>query len=105
SPMRFVPNLRPGLLPRSTPKALKTGNFNHVPMIIGSNRNEWRLFVAMLHDLTPAGPLKAADYESTIQSTLLLSPKDTRAIVAEYPLGDYKSPDLAMAAVGTDAAF
>jgi len=105
SPLRFVPNTRSGLLPRTLLEALKTGQFNQVPMMEGSNRNEWRLFVAMEHDLTPAGPLQAANYESAVQATLLISSKETQAITGEYPLSDYKSPDLAMAAVGTDAAF
>lgn len=105
SPLRFVPNIRAGLLPRSMLEALESGQFNQVPMIEGSNRNEWRLFVALEHDLTPNGPIKAADYVSAIQSTLLISKDDAQTIAQEYPLSDYPSADLAMAAVGTDAAF
>jgi para-nitrobenzyl esterase len=42
----MVPNLDGFVLPLTVRSALSTGQFNRVPVIEGSNHDEWRLFVA-----------------------------------------------------------
>jgi para-nitrobenzyl esterase len=83
--------------------ALASGNFSHVPVIEGSNHDEWRLFVALAegegHFVT------AANYQATIRSTLFVSRRLASLIATEYPLSAYQSAPLAMSAVGTDAIF
>ncbi len=84
-------------------QALSSGNFSHVPVIDGSNHDEWRLFVALA---TAEGqPVTAANYQATIESTLQVSPQLAAIIATQYPLSAYPSPPLAMGAVGTDGIF
>jgi para-nitrobenzyl esterase len=83
--------------------ALASGNFTHVPVIDGSNHDEWRLFVAL--STFEGDPVTTANYQQTIATTLFISPQLAAIVAAQYPLSDYPSPPLAMSAVGTDAIF
>ena len=91
------------VLPRPLKTALTSGKFNHVPVIDGSNHDEWRLFVALA--VFEGHPVTAANYKSRIASTLHVSAQIAAAIVKEYPLKRYPSPALALSALGTDAIF
>jgi len=91
------------ILPRSPGDAFETGKFNRVPVIDGSNHDEYRLFTAIDFDLTAAGPLKAADYPGVIKGTF--GATLGAAVLNVYPLADYTSPDLAFAAALTDVTF
>jgi para-nitrobenzyl esterase len=91
------------ILPRSPGAAFAAGAFNRVPVIDGSNHDEYRLFAALDFDLTPAGPLTAAEYPNVIAATF--GTKLAPAILKIYPLSDYTSPDLAFAAALTDVTF
>ena len=84
-------------LPLSINTALKTGQFNRVPVLNGSNHDEYRQFLAAF-----AG-LSAADYPFAVASVYgaSLAP----AIVARYPVASYAKPVLALAAVITDQTF
>jgi len=83
--------------------ALADGNFSHVPVIDGSNHDEWRLFVALATFL--GHPVTAANYLATIAATLHIPARIARIIAKQYPLTAYQSPPLAMSAVGTDGIF
>ena len=72
-------------------------------MIIGTNHDEWRLFVAL--SALAGAPVTAANYQAMISSTLGVPAAVAAVIAAEYPLSDYPSPSLALGAVGTDAIF
>jgi para-nitrobenzyl esterase len=72
-------------------------------VIIGTNHDERRLFVAI--DQLVGDPVTAGNYESMIQSSLDVSPATAAEVVAKYPLSSYASPALALAAVGTDDSF
>jgi para-nitrobenzyl esterase len=100
----YQPNLDGNLLPQSIGTALSSGQFNHVPVIIGTNRDEWRLFVG-LAQLEGGPAVTAANYQSMIASTLGVSAAAATAIAAQYPLSAYASPAEALGAVGTDAIF
>jgi para-nitrobenzyl esterase len=92
------------VLPEPLRDAFKAGRFNQVPIIEGSNHDEFRLFVALLYDLV-GGPLTADQYDAAVASLLQIPLDLAPLITSHYPLSDYDSPDLALAAIGTDAGF
>jgi para-nitrobenzyl esterase len=99
----YRPNIDTEVLPRSVGDAFRSGRFQHVPIVNGTNRDEWRLMVAAG---TLAGrPVTAANYPAMISSALGVSPAQAAVIAAEYPSTAYPSPALALGAVGTDAVF
>jgi para-nitrobenzyl esterase len=83
--------------------AFVSGHFNHVPVIDGSNHDEWRLFVALA--TFEGHPVTAANYQPMIASTLHVSSRIAAIIAGQYPLSGYQSPALALSALGTDAIF
>jgi para-nitrobenzyl esterase len=91
------------VLPQSIGTALASGDFARVPVIDGTNHDEWRLFVAIFEPLT--GPVTAANYQSMIASTASVSPAEAAVVAAHYPLSSFPSPAEALGAVGTDAIF
>jgi para-nitrobenzyl esterase len=99
----YTPNLNSEVLPETLGTAFSTGAFNRVPIINGTNHDEWRLFVA-LSELT-GNPVTAANYQSMISSTLGVSAAVAAVIAARYPLSAFPSPSVALGAVGTDAIF
>jgi para-nitrobenzyl esterase len=99
----YTPNINSEVLPESLGAAFATGNFNRVPIINGTNRDEWRLFVALSE--LEGNPVTASNYQSMISSTLGVSPAAAAVIAAEYPLSAFASPSVALGAVGTDAIF
>jgi para-nitrobenzyl esterase len=92
------------VLPQPIPDAFASGEFNRVPVIEGSNHDEFRLFVALLFDLV-GGPVTAAEYPDAVATLLGVPPVVAPLIVSHYQLSDYASPDLALSALATDAAF
>jgi para-nitrobenzyl esterase len=99
----YTPNINSEILPETLKAAFATGNFNRVPIINGTNRDEWRLFVA-LSELA-GNPVTASNYQSMISSTLSVPPAVAAVIAAKYPLSAFASPSIALGAVGTDAIF
>ena len=99
----YTPNINSEVLPETLGTAFATGNFNRVPIINGTNRDEWRLFVA-LSELA-GNPVTASNYQSMISSTLEVPAAVATVIAAEYPLTAFPSPSVALGAVGTDAIF
>jgi para-nitrobenzyl esterase len=91
------------VLTQSLKTALASGDFARVPVIDGTNHDEWRLFVALAE--AEGHFVTAANYQATIASTLFVSRSLASIIATEYPLRAYSSPPLAMSAVGTDAIF
>jgi para-nitrobenzyl esterase len=102
----YRPDIDGQVLTQPIGSALASGQFNRVPVIIGTNRDEWRLFVAQ-SELPPRdGPaVTTANYRAMIGGTLGVPASAASAIAAEYPLTAYPSPSLALGAVGTDAIF
>jgi len=100
----YTPDVDGAVLPETIKTALATGRFSHVPVVVGTNHDEWRLFVALAQiDGGPA--VTAADYQTMIASTLGVPAAAAAAIAAVYPLSSYSSPSVALGAVGTDAIF
>ncbi|HXL93719.1 MAG TPA: carboxylesterase/lipase family protein [Streptosporangiaceae bacterium] len=100
----YRPDIDGTVLTQSIGPALASGHFNRVPVINGTNRDEWRLFVAQAQ-LDGAPPVTAANYEASIASLLGVPATAAAAIAAQYPLSAYSSPPVALGAVGTDAIF
>lgn len=92
------------VLPQTIRAAIESGQFNRVPVVQGSNHDEWRLFVALNIEL-PTGPITPERYPGTIGATLGIPEAATAPFVAEYPLDRYPSPGEALGALGTDAIF
>jgi para-nitrobenzyl esterase len=99
----YTPNINSEVLPETLGTAFATGNFNHVPIINGTNHDEWRLFVAL--DELAGNPVTASNYQSMISSTLGAPAAVAAVIATEYPLTAFPSPSVALGAVGTDAIF
>jgi para-nitrobenzyl esterase len=97
------PDIDGTVLTQSIGTALATGDFSHVPVIDGTNHDEWRLFIAIFEPLT--GPVTAANYQNMIASTASVSPAEAAVVAAHYPLRSFASPAEALGAVGTDAIF
>jgi para-nitrobenzyl esterase len=100
----YQPDLDGTVLTQSIGPALASGQFSRVPVISGTNRDEWRLFVAQ-EQLEGAPPVTAANYQASIAGLLGVSAAAAKAIAAEYPLSAYSSPPVALGAVGTDEIF
>jgi len=96
----YVPNVDGRIVPRTIDQALTTGRFNKVPVLNGSNHDEWRLIVAIVNILS-GNPVTAENY----QDQFGVGPVVAELIAAEYPLSDYDSPALAVGAVGTDFTY
>lgn len=100
----YTPNIDGEFFPLSLNTALATGQFHHVPVIQGSNHDEWRLFTALDFDLTATGPI--ANNEAAYEAALATLVGPAAPLVAgEYPLGVFASADTAFATAGTDLVF
>ncbi len=90
------------VLPTQPTLAFNAGQFMRVPVIDGSNHDEWRLFVS-LYDLFGAPyPLSATGYAVQIAAGFgSLAP----SVLAAYPVTSYTNANYADAAVITDSGF
>ena len=101
-----APNVDGKLLTQSVGAALASGQFNRVPLMNGSNRDEWNLFVALDFDLT-GHPVTAASYPAAIAATIGVAPTNPAValVQAQYPGASFPTYDQAVGALGTDAIF
>ncbi|MCT4351737.1 carboxylesterase family protein [Streptomyces sp. Je 1-79] len=86
-----------GLLPLDPAAAIGSGDWNKVPVLIGSTRSESRLFVALSQPR-----LTEAEYTAQILATYGTAGPE---VLARYPVAAYGSPYLALSAVMTDSSF
>jgi para-nitrobenzyl esterase len=100
----FLPNVDGVVLPMSVGDAFASGKFNRVPVMQGSTHDEYRLFVPLFFDFA-TGPLIPELYPVGISIVLGVPPTSVPAVMAEYPLANYPSPSIALAALATDAVF
>jgi len=101
-----APNVDGKVLTQSIGPALASGQFNRVPLMNGSNHDEWRLFVSL--DLVLNGiNVTAANYPAIIAATIGVPPTSPAValVQAQYPGGNFPSFDLAVGALGTDSIF
>jgi para-nitrobenzyl esterase len=102
-PVSYTPDVDGVVLTQSIKTALASGQFNRVPVMIGTNHDEYRLFVAIFALL--GVKVTAANYQNMIANTLNVPAAAAAAIAARYPLSHVPSPPVALGAVGTDATF
>lgn len=102
----WIPAVDGKLMTVSVGDAFKSGAYQKVPIMEGSNHDEYRLFVA-LNELrptdNPAGPLTAANYVAAMKS--VFGDQAGTALSMLYDPSAYPNPGLAQAAAGTDAVF
>ena len=88
------------VLPQAPLQAFQSGKFNKVPVIIGSNHDEFTTLIALTFPSAVNPPLTAATYATLLQQ---LFGSNASAVEAQYPVSAYQSPLQAFAAVTTDA--
>ncbi|HLW71029.1 MAG TPA: carboxylesterase/lipase family protein [Candidatus Binataceae bacterium] len=93
------------ILTQTPTAAFASGQFNQVPVIVGTNHDEYRLFVALDYDYL-GNPLTNANYSAAV--TTLWGPLLAPSVLAVYPLPSNPPADaasLALGANGTDGIF
>lgn len=88
-------------------QAFRSGSFNHVPVIDGTNKDEFRLSLALEEEAKHA-PLTADQYVKRVTNGEGIIPGfgDTApTMLAAYPLADYASPSAAYGALATDGFY
>ena len=90
------------IIPIAPETAYATGQFNKMPVMGGNTQNELTFLNAITEYFSgpPQTPMTAAQYEASIRSTYPAA--TAAAVLAEYPVSDYPSPQLASSAAGTD---
>ncbi|MCK0163952.1 carboxylesterase family protein [Marinobacter sp. S6332] len=103
---------RSGILEQNVAAALASGQFTADQVLEGSNRDEWRLFVAAEQLVSGRAPLEQllAGSSSAYRQELIrrygsVTEANADAVVDLYPLSEYENADAAVSAVGTDAIF
>jgi para-nitrobenzyl esterase len=97
----WAPAYNTPTLPEKPLTALKKHHFHHVPIILGTNQDEGRLFVGLSYDFN-GQPITADQYGDLMRKAF-----GARAdkISAAYPLKDYATPSLAWSRVATDRSW
>jgi len=112
-PFGLFPFVDGTLLTQTPAQAFADGQFNRVPVIHGTNHDEWRAFVEGEYDFG-VGPLTDAEYPAAVAALFGDSVSDPFVqflVDTEYPLSNYPPPPgvvsapLALGALGTDWAF
>ncbi|MFF8266912.1 carboxylesterase/lipase family protein [Streptomyces sp. NPDC016562] len=86
-----------GLLPVEPARAIGSGAWNKVPVLIGSTRAEARFFVALTQP-----HLTAEQYAAQVLAGYGAAGPE---VLARYPVADHGSPYLALSALLTDSTF
>jgi len=102
-PFPLYPFVDGTLLTQTMSAAFASGEFNQVPVISGTNHDEYRLFVALDYDLVGNPILTSAEYESAV--TTLWGAALTPPVLALYPFASYPFGGEALGASGTDGVF
>ena len=99
----FLPIVDGNVLPQSVLSALARGDFHKVPVIQGTTKDEYSMFVALSFALA-GNPITTDNYIESISA--LGFPIEVASIIAlEYPLANYPSPSEAFTALSTDFLF
>ena len=83
-------------LPENPRNAIAAGRWNKVPILMGTNRNEYRLLNVAAYKTTPD------QYVATVQRTYGAAAGD---VLAHYPLASYPAPFYALTSLQTDAIY
>jgi para-nitrobenzyl esterase len=102
-PFPLYPFVDGRLLTQTISAAFASGEFNQVPVISGTNHDEYRLFVATGFDLVGKPILTSAEYDTA--TTALWGPALGPPVLASYPFTSYPFGGEALGASGTDGVF
>lgn len=102
-PFPLYPFVDGTLLTQTMSAAFASGEFNQVPIISGTNHDEYRLFVALDYDLVGNPILTSAEYDTA--SNALWGPTLGPPVLALYPFAAYPVGGEALGASGTDGVF
>ncbi|GAB2846019.1 carboxylesterase family protein [Actinoallomurus bryophytorum] len=91
-----------GVLPVIPATALATGEFNRVPVINGTTRDEHRTFTAAIESFT-GHSATAQDYRDDLDG--FFGKEKAAKVRAEYLLRAYDSPSTALSAIWTDSSW
>ena len=91
------------LLTETPAQAFASGNFNRVPVIAGTNHDEWRIFVAEQYDAQGNPILTLPEYNAAVIA--LWGPLLGPIIQVVYPFAAYPSGGVALGTSGTDGIF
>jgi para-nitrobenzyl esterase len=102
-PFPLYPFVDGTLLTQTISAAFASGEFNQVPVISGTNHDEYRLFVALDYDLVGNPILTSGQYDTAVNALwgATLAPP----VLAFYPLAAYPNGGEALGASGTDGVF
>ena len=89
-------------VPDHATRLLTAGQFHRVPVIVGANRDEGRLFVG-LHELQTGSPLTVAQWPAAVDA--YFGPTVGAEVRQEYPLGAYPDPGAAFGQAVGDAVL
>jgi para-nitrobenzyl esterase len=103
-PFALLPFVDGVLLPATPTELIATGDFNQVPVITGSNHDEYRIFVAGQYDLAGNPILTEAEYETAVNNLWGVADL-TPFVLFFYPYNNYPSGGVALGASGTDGIF
>ena len=90
------------LVPRSSDAAIASGNFNHVPVMHGTNHDEATFGAGLFYEFS-GNPIRAKNYATVVEEQVGsdLAPR----VLEEYPLYRFGSAARAASAVVTDGAW
>lgn len=100
--LSLTPHLHPDLLPKSINQALQEGEVNVDSILLGSNRDEFTLFIA-LEELNGTPPMEEDDVED--QWFEFFGPLLTSIVSTYYPATDFENPSRRFAAPLGDSVF
>jgi para-nitrobenzyl esterase len=86
-------------IPKPYRTLFESGAFNRVPLIMGSNHDEWRWPIAQA-ELNTGEPLAADAYPAAVAA--YYGPDVAPAVLGEYPLTSYGTPSEALGTAETD---
>ena len=92
-----------GYLLSDTPLSMiRAGNYNRIPFMAGSNKNEVDVVLNVMSDLRRAQP---ADYETLMKKYLGVNDAEAARLTRLYPLADYENTKKAFGRLATDAGL
>ncbi|MEL0168475.1 MAG: carboxylesterase family protein [Pseudomonadaceae bacterium] len=101
APGTVTPTLRPDVLPVSVNAGLAAGEYNDVPLLMGTNSDEWSYFLASRGELNP---IDESNYQFLLNASVGLA--QTPTVVGLYPATEFNNDYAAvMTAIGTDGNF
>jgi para-nitrobenzyl esterase len=101
-PFPMYPFVDGTLLTQTIGAAFASGEFNRVPVISGTNHDEYRLFVALDYDLVGNPIETSAEYDTAVDALWGGLATD---VIALYPFASYPFGGEALGASGTDGIF